>query len=778
MPPRYTKYGDTEQSPENDDWAQVLAHELGHYLFRLPDNYLGIENGVVTIIDCPNSMMTNPFPSEYSEFLSAERWVQEAECQSSLAALKLGRSDWEGIETAVPILRDRGENPGPQSLVLPVTHVRFWDPTWTSNTVGEAEFFLKDADGNSLHLPRGAGQAYLLTKRTAPNATDRSQDEREIEYLVDLGRPKGDDLLARGASVGDRLCVFDTSGKRLRTGCVTVNEHSRTLKLTTAQDWRPNVQVTGVSTRTVEVVVTGIAEEQLQVQLYPAVGTASAPVAMTKTDGTFRATVIASQGAYYGHIRICAPTCLTGSDGDEVREFIVQFANKFDWGNQAFDWGNQAFDWGNQAFDWGGQAFDWGAPVMSSDGQVQVIPLENTFDINADYLLQKVDFLATLPSWLTPVGYAYRFDADTPPTNASILFRYLGTDVPPLAEDELAIYFSPDNGLTWQRLSTEIAEAWNLASARMIDTGIYVLTASRPMSPLQLGCNSPMGYPMQTVRPIAEALASLNEAYSSIHLEDPTAPSGWQLYDATVKPPFTQIVNTLKSTHLGDAYRIFATKPITPYLPVDLEGSNTIQASSIRMQGRVVVPPATYYGWITPTVGFTPTVSTPVTAEINGAVYGTTTIVELEGKLAYVLMVKHELIHQCGTSSHRITFRVGSQIMDHDHVWDNSQAWLHSLSVPATPPPFTPTPTPTSTPTPAPTLEPKPTSTPTPTSTFTPTPTPTSTPTPTLEPEPTSTPTPTPTLSDGVNPVGTIEPTMTIEPPIQKQIWLPFVANR
>ncbi|MBV7333979.1 VCBS repeat-containing protein [Chloroflexi bacterium TSY] len=746
MPPRYTKYGDKSQSADNDDWAQVLARELGHYLFRLLDNYLGIKNDAVTIIDCPGSMMTNPFLPEYSEFLSSEQWTQEVGCQNSLAALKLSRSDWEGIEAAVPILRNRGENPGPQHLVLPVTKIRFWNPTWAPNTVKEMQFLLKDADGTLLRLPVSTGQAYLLTKRSAPDATDRSQDEREIEYLVDLGRPQGDNLLAQGASVGDRLCVFDTSRKTLRSGCTTVDEQTRTLELTGVQDWHPNVQVTSVNTRTVEVVVTGIAEEQLQIQLYPAVGTASTPVDMTKTDGTFSATVIASQGAYYGHVRICAPACLMRSDGGEVREFIVEFANKFDWDGQAFDWNspmfnweekafdrtNQAFDWAAPALGWGAQGFAWGVPVMSSDGQVQVIPLENTFDINTHYLLQRIDFLSTLPHWLTPVGHAYRIDADMPPTNASILFRYLESDVPPRSEDELAIYFSPDNGLTWQRLSTKVAKVWNLALTRMGGTGIYVLTTSQPMSPLQPGCNLPMGYPMQTNRPIGEALASLDGAYTSVYLEDPTAPSGWRLYDTTVRSAFTQIVNTLTSTRLGDAYRIFATEPIIPYLPIDSEGDITIQAGSLQMQDHVIVPPATYYGWITPTAYFTPTVGMQVTAEMNGTVYATTTIVELEGKLAYVLMVKPEFIHQCGTSNHQIIFRVGPWVMSHNRTWDNRQAWFHSLSISSSIPliPSTPTPTPTS-----------------------------------IQMVP-STPTPIATTPDLIN------------PSIQKRMWLPFMVKR
>ncbi len=180
---------------------------------------------------------------------------------------------------------------------------------------------------------------------------------------------------------------------------------------------------------------------------------------MATSDGmTFTQTLVASQGACFGHVRVWVP----GSN--PLKEMIVEFVS--------------IQDWGGQAYAWGGQAYAWGAPVMSNDGQVSVFPLENLFGNNNDHTLQKIPILPDLPSWLTAVGQVYRFEAEGAVPDAGILFRYLARDVPPGYESHLRVYFSPDEGVTWVRQPTELDIYRNHASAQVMGEGIYLLIAT------------------------------------------------------------------------------------------------------------------------------------------------------------------------------------------------------------------------------------------------------------------------------------------------------------
>jgi hypothetical protein len=97
-----------------------------------------------------------------------------------------------------------------------------------------------------------------------------------------------------------------------------------------------------------------------------------------------------------------------------------------------------------------------------------------------------------------------------------------------------------------------------------------------------------------------------------------------------------------------------------------------------------LLPPATYYGWITPTTGFVPTAGMSVKALVNGVVCGQTTVEARSGKLAYTLQVTAENpvtpTNGCGTTTRTVVFQVGTWTMNHDRMWSNSQAWFHSLN--------------------------------------------------------------------------------------------------
>ena len=97
-----------------------------------------------------------------------------------------------------------------------------------------------------------------------------------------------------------------------------------------------------------------------------------------------------------------------------------------------------------------------------------------------------------------------------------------------------------------------------------------------------------------------------------------------------------------------------------------------------------LLPPAVYYGGITPTVDFAPMVGMSVRALINGAACGQTTVQQKDGKLAYTIHVTAEnpilSPNGCGTITRTVTFQVGSWTMDHSRLWHNRQAWFHPLT--------------------------------------------------------------------------------------------------
>jgi hypothetical protein len=668
----WTRFGDPGGTL-GEDWPRALAHELGHYLLFMPDNYLGLSpGGLLTLVDCEGSAMTDPYAASYSEFLPPSEWT--GDCLSTLAEHFLGRSDWETITRFYPMLDGSGGNSGPSNLPLAVTQVEFIEPVTSSNTLAAPVFNLVDSSGNPAPIANGQGQAYLFKTNGNSDSAD--------DYVTRLGSPIGDLVLARGAEPGDRLCVYDFSQDPLRLGCLeSVSDTAEAVTLNELPGWMPAITVSKINTDTFVVTATHINENSLSIQLLPYIGPPSSEMAMTLSGNIFTRTVELADRAYAGFVRVWVP----GSN--PRREILVEFAF-------VEEWNGKAFDWGGKAFAWGGKAFDWGAPVMSSDGQVSLFNLEDTFGGTLSYTLETLTLLPELPIWLTPVGQAYRVKAEGPFPESSLLFQYLGRDVPDGHEAGLHIYYSPDEGQSWQRLPTELDYYHNHAAAAVEGEGIYVLIATVEMAPFSPGWNL-FGYPIQGTRPVTQALASIAGSYTSIYTYDPNSAPVWLLYDQTVADnhlEFTTLVNNLAELEFGRGYWIYATDYVTLYLGI--EGS--IADSPFRQPESFPFPPASFYGWITATAGFTPTAGMSVTAEIAGADCGQTTIQPATGgRLFYSLQVSAEPIggppNGCGWSGRTITFHIEDWVMAHDRLWDNSQAWFLPLDTPAdvTPPVLT-----------------------------------------------------------------------------------------
>ena len=662
-----------------EDWPRALAHELGHFFFFQADDYIGVspDHKTIKLVDCQGSIMTDPYDENYSEFVDLAGWT--GDCLDTLTQQYMGRSDWQTIKRFYPMLNAERVNPGPSQLPLAVTNIEIFAPPTPTNTLAAPFFNLVDSQNKTVTVDAGRGQAYLFKTQGDSDPTN--------DYLIALGAPVGDLVQARGAAAGDRLCVFDVEHTPLRIGCLdAIGSNPAPVVLQEVPNWQPQIQVRGVTSNTVVVTVTNSSTGNLMVQLLPALGVASPEMAMIPNGNTFAQTVTAADGAYFGFVRVWVP----GSNPRQ--ELILEYtaseawdARARAWGPPTEAWGARARAWGVPAYAWGARARAWGAPVMSSDGQVSIFPLDNPFAAGQRYTLHTIAFPPALPSWLTAVGQTYRVSALAPAANSAIIFSYLARDVPAGYENDLRIYYSPDEGHSWQRLVTDLDTYRNQASAAAPGTGIYILVATTEVRPaFTPGWNS-FGYPVQGARPTTDALAAIAGSYSAVYAYDPSA-QRWVMFAPNVPTPFNDPVNTLHALEYAHSYWIYATQPVTLYLGVGSPSASVVSSNVAEsMAADAPLAPATYYGWITPSTGFTPTVGMRVSGGIDGVLCGETTIQLLDGKLAYILQVPASnptaASLPCGARNKEIVFRVDHWFMDHNHVWDNSDAWLQPLNL-------------------------------------------------------------------------------------------------
>ncbi|MCA9925971.1 MAG: hypothetical protein KC421_26550, partial [Anaerolineales bacterium] len=163
-----------------DEWSRTLAHELSHYLFFQFDNYLGVEdNGTLIPVNCPGSFMTNTTDPTYSEFLSAEQWLEESrvDCRQTLADETTGRPDWDSITLFYSMLRTPQEQTtqpetGPSNLSLAVTRIIPWALDSENPPLGTRNFDLRAADGSDDRIRLPDGIAYLRKTQGTLNLDD------------------------------------------------------------------------------------------------------------------------------------------------------------------------------------------------------------------------------------------------------------------------------------------------------------------------------------------------------------------------------------------------------------------------------------------------------------------------------------------------------------------------------------------------------------------------------------------------------------------------------
>lgn len=654
-----------------EDWWLALSHELAHYLLYLPDNYLGLDNnGAFTTIDCAGSFMTSTYDDTYSEFLTASEWMSDTVCANdTFAAHTTGRYDWATVINFYPMLFEPASRlDGPTILPLDLARLTIVPPTTGLSTtlpLPPRNIDLRDSvnDNGLLWLPSAHGYVF---QRNGAGAED--------DTLLPLGNANGDRLKVRGASPGDSLCLFapyDELSGGAYFGCDdSYQATGSSVSLDLIPDWQPNIKVTAPNSTTLLITATLTSPvANLSVQLFPAYSSHLSPTApIVSPVGTFTpldgsnlvhvATLTTPYPLFEGHVHVY--------DSNEAsRQTLLPFYLNPPWGPM-----NRPIDMGPNMRGWGANRRAINAPIASGDGAVTVYNRGDVFGETGTNSLQALNSLPNLPNWMTPVGQGYRFIADPTYTySRTIAFDYLQRDVPPGYEYTLFIIYSPDEGATWERLVTNLDSADNLASAPMSNSnngqGIYAIVSSLALPPLEAGWNA-MVYPFASPRPVEtvfESVASmLNRVCDS---------NGQTCYDALASqthPEFAPYLNRFLEITPFSALQVNVSSAITPFIGI---GDTPVPLNSISP------PPATYYGWATPTAGFTPTLGMTVTAYVGAIPCGQTTLtntIGLPSQLGFVLDVQTDAGDGCGNLAEVVSFQVNDWRMNHSQLWDNAYA--------------------------------------------------------------------------------------------------------
>jgi hypothetical protein len=612
-----------------DDWPLTLAHELGHYLLYLDDNYLGLAaNGqVVTVNTCP-SAMSDPYRQDYpnGEFHPAANWP--AECAETLSNVTTGRSDWSTITAFYPALaaHQDSNNPGPSSLPLAVTQVSFVAPEYASTTLADPTFYLTDAAGER-YLPDPRAHAFLF------------QTVAGADRLVDLGSPLLDQLLARGARLGDRICVFETSAQR--QGCETVSLYDNELALLNLPGWQPEIIVTPVSSYTIEVAVTAPPGLALQARLLPTAGDPTELITLTFSGAAYGGILAAAEPALTGYVQVWV------DEPAPRREAVTAYSMSS----------------GSPGPHGAGSGSGSNVPGISPDGQV-ILYSNLPFPAGEFYALQEASrFPASLP-WATPVGVAYRLMASpgAPPLEqASLSMTYLESEVTPGEESWIRVYFWDE--ARWQVLPTTLDTYHNTAAALVQGAGVYALMSSYEIR-LYQGWNN-VSYPVLATRPVTESLASIVGNYGQVYFYDPTdVQDHWKLYDPTV-PGW---VNDLHELSFGHGYWISVTQNITTSAGITLYLKGAALGEQVLLPEAFNAPPATFYGAVAGSPG------QAITAWIGSAVCGQGLTRQMAGQVVYGVDVASAWqVPGCGSPGRVVSFRLGNVALPTQGAWTDAR---------------------------------------------------------------------------------------------------------
>ncbi|MCU0503675.1 MAG: hypothetical protein MUC51_18295, partial [Anaerolineae bacterium] len=453
----WNRYGDATTGNLGDDWPAAFAHELGHYLLFLDDNYLTLKDNLLAPLqdeDCQGAM-NNPYSNVYSEFHPDQGW-ETTRCKDTLSELNTGRPDWQTIQRFYPeVIAPTGVFTsvlsGPSVLPLAVTQVNWMaqalDQSGTEIIASTAPlevpiFYLKSAKPGDTSEASSEARAFLF---------------QDVPYpaVIDLGQPGKDQIYARGARPLDWLCVYDHPQNLV--GCKEVVAGDDQILMQPSSDWKPQLLITPVTTRTLQISVTlplaaDSTEPKQSARLYPMDAPALPPISLTRTKTD-------SQVIYSGIITTTEPVLegyvWVGNPDDmlDPHQAITEFAIG---GNPVRIWALRSpSDPRNvriRALRVRIRALR--APTASVDGQVMVYPDERKLPLDKEwsFTLQPATRLPAELPWATPVGRAYWLTASENIRRegfgqSSITFEYLKSDIPyadPAHERQVLDIYAPD----------------------------------------------------------------------------------------------------------------------------------------------------------------------------------------------------------------------------------------------------------------------------------------------------------------------------------------------
>jgi hypothetical protein len=644
----WNRYGEPGGSM-GEDWPRALAHELGHYALFLDDDYLGLDAAgrLILVNTCTGTAMADPYRDDYSEFKTPADWLPG--CADVLANKTTGRPDWSTISTFYPALNGDSLNPGPSSLPLAVTYLQVVEPAEPPQALADPRFYLKDEGGASL-APGRETRAFLM----------RGDGADTNARLVDLGRPAVDSILAPGAQPGDRLCVIELDARL--TGCKTIlASDDQQLTLAINSDWQPEVRVTPVTSRTVEVNVENLGLGlSLSSRLYPGSSSASEVLNLVEAGGVYSGTFNLPDPAIDGYVRIWV------DEPDSQREVVVDFAMG---GNPARM--RSGFARMRSGFARMRSGF---APATSTDGHVILYSESLDFPEGEFYTFQAATLIPSPPSWATVIGQAYWLtqSGGAPSLGGTSLdMGYMEQDIPAGEETWIKIYRWDDLSGGWNPLDTTVDTLENTAFAVVPGPGLYVL-----MSTIEIPLYGPgwdqFAYPVQAVRPVTEALASIDGSYNTVYWYNGSdIVDSWKLFS----PQVPLWVNDLASLQFGEGYWIHLTRSIT----LKLHGAGFAEEAQAPAQQ---LPPATYYGLVLPSDNFIPSPGMEVLAWTNGVKCGQAITQLVDGQVVYTVNVPADgpVTPGCGKYGAMVHFQVGDYRMAAIASWNTERVWQVSLS--------------------------------------------------------------------------------------------------
>ena len=628
----------------SEDWPRTLVHELGHYLFFLDDNYLGLDHGkVVPVSSCPG-LMGDLYTSIW-QYQTSAGWSPG--CDRTFSGQTTGRADWATIQTFYPALVPPNLPlstlpSGPIRLPLATTEITSVVPLTPTARLDVPIFYTVDDAGGRV-LPALTARAYLFQHgHHTPDAS--------FTQLIPLGRANNDQVLARGARVGDRLCLFEPTAARF--GCETITAGRELLAVHSRPEWQPNIQITPVTSRTLDVTVSGVPSggPGLRAELYPLDNDPQPPTITLIDTGSGRYTGIFTlayplPGAYLHLSTTDEPTptwetvtsyALDGNAGSFTRTGSGTSFTRTGSGTSFTRTGSGTSftrTGSGTSFIRTGHGTSFarvgGAPVSSAEGDVQLVGATLSFALGQFLLLQTTSSLPPLPPWATLIGQGYRFT--TSPnipdlTGSALSFSYLDAEVPTGEESGIQVYYRSPTATTWTPMTTTLDTYFNMASIPTQGPGLYAL-----MSSVEVPISGPgwslFAYPVAGQRAVTDALAGIVGKYTAVYGYEPQDTTDhWKLYG----PDIPTWANDLSTLTYGHGYWILATEVVT--LPLRGATASLMQATR--------APPMTLYGVLTTAEGKDlPAPGLPVTARIGGVVCAETTTRAVGDKVGFALDV-------------------------------------------------------------------------------------------------------------------------------------------